>query len=160
MLSIDFTVGTSPVAQPRQRHRIVTTKSGKTHVQNYTPTRHPVTGFKAAVRAAGALARPAGWPLDAAYRVCVVLVRPRLKRHGKKAGTLPANTKPDGDNYVKGVLDALKGVLWSDDGRVYAVAPVKVYAAPGAAAGVRVLVRADDPLAAFDLSALVAGFFN
>lgn len=27
-------------------------------------------------------------------------------------------TKPDADNYLKGVKDALKGIIWKDDSQV------------------------------------------
>jgi Holliday junction resolvase RusA-like endonuclease len=37
-------------------------------------------------------------------------------------------TKPDVDNLVKGLLDALNGLLWVDDNRIVAMAAYKVYA--------------------------------
>ena len=42
---IEFKVFTVPVAQPRQRHRIVKGKSGM-FVANYVPSTHPVNGYK------------------------------------------------------------------------------------------------------------------
>jgi Holliday junction resolvase RusA-like endonuclease len=36
-------------------------------------------------------------------------------------------TKPDVDNLIKGLFDALNGLLWVDDNRIVAVHTVKVY---------------------------------
>ena len=57
----------------------------------------------AAMAQAGLLRRGA-WPLDARYRVSVVIY--------------PANARvPDGDNVLKAVQDGLNGLAWSDDRR-------------------------------------------
>lgn len=36
-------------------------------------------------------------------------------------------TKPDADNYAKGPLDALKGIIWKDDGQVVDLVARKFY---------------------------------
>lgn len=51
---ITFTVPAVPVAQPRQRMRVVQTHGGKTFAQNYTPVRDPVNAYKASCREAAA----------------------------------------------------------------------------------------------------------
>lgn len=36
-------------------------------------------------------------------------------------------TKPDADNYAKGILDAMKGIIWQDDGQVTDLIARKYY---------------------------------
>jgi Holliday junction resolvase RusA-like endonuclease len=42
-------------------------------------------------------------------------------------GTIPKTTKPDGDNLIKCVLDALNGYAWKDDSQVYRITFLKKY---------------------------------
>ena len=42
-------------------------------------------------------------------------------------GTVPVTVKPDADNIIKVVLDALNGLAWEDDRQVTAVSCSKVY---------------------------------
>jgi Holliday junction resolvase RusA-like endonuclease len=46
-----------------------------------------------------------------------------------EAGHIVPITKPDVDNYLKGVKDALKGVIWKDDSQVVEVFARKRYSA-------------------------------
>lgn len=54
----------------------------------------------------------------------VKVYKPSLKSFSKKKalaaeeGVLRPTTKPDVDNYVKGVKDALNKVIWNDDSQV------------------------------------------
>lgn len=118
-----FTVPGIPVAQPRQRHRII---PGKNFVQNYTPKNDPVNAFKAAVRLAAAAAHQGG-PLTGPVELNVTYLMPRPKNHyrtGKHAGQLKDDaprmhtSKPDRDNLDKALKDALKGICWIDDAQV------------------------------------------
>lgn len=153
-MMIDFTVGGTVVPQPRQRHGVI---DGT--VMNFTPRKHPVQGYKATVTLAARMARPRDWPLDAAYRVLIVVVVPRPQRLGKRPGVILSNTKPDGDNYLKAILDALKSELLNDDGQAADIRVVKVYAADGLPLAARILVEAIPPKAAVvDLDALVSGW--
>lgn len=52
--------------------------------------------------------------------------------------------RPDIDKLARGVLDALTGVLWADDGQVCELALEKHYIAPGAAETGGLLVDADN----------------
>lgn len=58
-------------------------------------------------------ARPAGWPLDARYRVEV-------------AAAFPDRRVRDLDNIAKQLLDALNRILWRDDGQVDALSVVRL----------------------------------
>lgn len=113
---IAFTVPSVPVAQPRQRHRVLHL-GGRTIAQNYTPTKSPVNEFKATIKLACSAAYN-GPPLEGPLRVDVVAVFPRPKSMTKKRGPnprVPHTKKPDRDNLDKAVLDALKGLLFVDD---------------------------------------------
>jgi Holliday junction resolvase RusA-like endonuclease len=111
-MEIKFVVNAVPVAQPRQRHAIV---AG--HGVNYTPEKHPVNSFKAAV-AYSCRAAYSGPVLDCPIEVCIAAVFPRPKGMMFKTKPMPREwktSKPDVDNIQKSVYDALNGVLWRDD---------------------------------------------
>lgn len=120
-----FTVPGVPVAQPRQRHRVV----GK-FVQNYTPTKHPVNAFKAAVQFA---AQPEfSQPIEGPVSLSVVFVMPRPRNlvwKSKPMPRLPKASKPDFENIVKALMDALTGIAWRDDAQVWAATVTKYVAA-------------------------------
>lgn len=42
----------------------------------------------------------------------------KKKTAAAERGDILPVTKPDADNYLKGVKDALKGVIWKDDSQV------------------------------------------
>jgi Holliday junction resolvase RusA-like endonuclease len=115
---IEFTVPAIPVAQPRQRHRVVTS-GGKSFATNYTPKNDPVNAFKAAVQLAASQAYQ-GPPLEGPLMMNLVFVFPRPKSLPKKAGTsrLWHTKKPDRDNLAKSVQDCLNGLLYRDDSQI------------------------------------------
>lgn len=53
----------------------------------------------------------------------------KIKATLAESGQLTPTTKPDIDNYLKGVKDALKGVIWKDDSQVVEVFARKRYSA-------------------------------
>jgi Holliday junction resolvase RusA-like endonuclease len=134
---ISFTVPAIPVAQPRQRHRVIQS-AGKTYAMNYTPKRDPVNEFKATVRMAWQSAfRALGdgvfyWGNDTPMRLHVVAIFPRPKSKTRKRGDNPRllkTSKPDWDNVGKSVSDALSGLAWNDDSQVVDARVVKWVAA-------------------------------
>jgi Holliday junction resolvase RusA-like endonuclease len=138
---ISFTVPGVPVAQPRQRHRVVTS-GGRTFAQNYTPAKDPVNTFKAAVRMAAAAAYQ-GPPLAGPLSVSLTFVMPRPGRLIWKKREMPrvwAPVKPDRDNLEKSLQDTLNGQLWIDDSQIVAGEVRKVYAAGDEQACVEVRV--------------------
>ena len=119
MKTINFTIPSIPVAQPRQRHRVITS-GGKAFATNYTPSKHPVTDFKASCKMSAAMAY-CGPPLDCPITMDVVFVFPRPANVRKKDGTgrLPHTGKPDRDNVMKSLQDALEGILFRNDSLIY-----------------------------------------
>ena len=118
-----------PVAQPRQRHRIVS-NNGKVFATNYTPKNDPVNVFKAACQmTVAALQLPL---FSEPILVDLVFVMPRPKKFDAKkydVGRIPFARKPDRDNLEKSACDALNGLLWSDDSIIYDGRVAKFYAA-------------------------------
>ena len=127
---IEFTVNAVPVAQPRQRHRVVKTRDGKAFATNYTPARDPVNAFKASVRMAAAAAYN-GPPLTGPLQVDIIFVLPRTKPAWLKKDSewfsawkvgerIPhAVSRNDRDNLMKSLQDCLNGLVWVDDGQIY-----------------------------------------
>lgn len=129
-MRIEFVVPAVPVAQPRQRHRVVHA-GGRAFAQNYTPARDPVNSFKAAVQLAASQAY-CGAPLEGPLRMSAVFVFPRPKSMHWKTRPMPRvwhTSRPDRDNLIKSVQDALNGILWRDDSQICAGEPVKLVAA-------------------------------
>lgn len=128
-MKIEFVVPAIPVAQPRQRHRVVT-QGAKAFAMNYTPAKHPVQDFKASCRMAAQQAY-SGPPLEGPIRMALTLVFPRpanvLKRDG--TGRMRHTKKPDWENVAKAVADALSGTVYRDDKQIWAASVEKWVAA-------------------------------
>ena len=142
MIPISFTVPTIPVAQPRQRHRIMQA-GGRTFAHNVTPTTHPVNAFKAAVQLAAREAY-AGPPLDGPVSLHVEFYFPRPGRLRWKKRDMPAllhDTKPDLENCLKSLMDALTGIAFHDDRQVAKVSAEKWYTDGGSGPRVKVEVE-------------------
>lgn len=118
-----------PVAQPRQRNRVITS-GGKSFATNYTPKNDPVNTFKAACQMTVASLNLE--LITEPVIVDFVFVMPRPKKFdAKKYGIcrIPHGSKPDRDNLVKSCQDALNGVLWRDDSLIFDGRIRKQYAA-------------------------------
>lgn len=131
MIDIRFVVDAVPVAQPRQRHKVVKGPGG-IYVQNYTPKKDPVNAFKDLVHlaAAGSVMRlmANGGMLTGPLQARLIFVMPRPKKLGK-GQRVPYQRKPDLDNLAKSLLDALSGRIYVDDRQVCRVFKEKWYAA-------------------------------
>lgn len=123
---LQFNVNSIPVAQPRQRHRIITS-GNNSYVGNYTPTKHPVNAFKAACQAAATEAYKEA-PLDCPLGIVIRAVFPRPANKMWKTREMPREyktSKPDFDNLAKSVCDALTGLIWRDDACLVDVRVIK-----------------------------------
>lgn len=122
---IKFTVYGEPVAQGRPR---ATTING--HVCMYDPKKS--RDYKNYIRLAASEHKPEKL-LEGPLSMKVKIYRPSLKSFSKKKaemaekGELRPVTKPDTDNYVKAIKDALKSVIWKDDSQVVELHASKYY---------------------------------
>lgn len=124
-ISIKVFVPGLPIAQPRQRH----TKDGR----NYTPTKHPVRVFKTMV-AYAVMREYSGELWDGPIKLDLALwfPRPKAKIWAKKPMPREWHTaKPDADNVLKAITDALKNILWKDDSQVCDIHVTKTICAGG-----------------------------
>lgn len=129
--TIRFTVPAIPVAQPRQRHRVIHS-GGRAFAHNYTPKNDPVNAFKAAVQMAAAQIHH-GAPLAGPIEMALTFVMPRPKAMLWKSKPMPRVhdvRKPDRDNLMKSVQDALNGLLFVDDSQI-CDGPVRKFIAAG-----------------------------
>ena len=110
-----------PIAQPRQRHRIIG-RGEKAFVQNYVPQDHPVHAYKRAIQIQAQLARRRGQQMFFGPLVVELLfVMPRPQALMWKTKPMPRRQhlqKPDIDNLSKAVFDALNELIWKDDSQV------------------------------------------
>jgi Holliday junction resolvase RusA-like endonuclease len=145
---LTFTIRALPIAQPRQRVRVVRTKVGRTFAQNYTPTRDPVNAFKASLQQAAAEVFP-GPLLDRPLAGELLFVFPRPANLVWKKRAMPRQwhgKRPDAENVAKAVMDALTNVVWKDDAQVAQLLLRKVYAAGEEAPSVTVSVEELAPI--------------
>lgn len=108
----EYVIHHEPVGQPR--HRISTRDS---FARMYLPVRHPVHSFKKAIRLV------VGKPVKIRGPVEIVVnawfSRPNSKTWKRKPMPSYRHTKkPDADNVLKAVLDALNGIAWVDDAQI------------------------------------------
>jgi Holliday junction resolvase RusA-like endonuclease len=125
MNEISFIVYGEPVAQQRagRRHFIGTGKDGKPRAmsQSYDPKKS--AAFKDRVYDVAVDHKPEK-PLEGALMLVIKAFKPipksmpKYKRTLAIAGEIKPVTKPDLDNYVKAIKDALRGVIWIDDCQV------------------------------------------
>lgn len=72
-------------------------------------------------------------PTDKPVRMTIHVVRDIPKSWSKKKyydaieGKIKATTRPDVDNYIKGLLDAANGILFNDDNQVIDLRVTKCY---------------------------------
>lgn len=118
---VQFTVYGEPVAQGRPKF---STAGG--FAKAYDPAKS--RDYKDYVRLAASEYAPKV-PLEGPIGMVLTVYRSTPKSFSKRraalaeAGEITPTTKPDVDNYLKGVKDALKGIIWRDDSQV-----VEVYA--------------------------------
>lgn len=122
---IEITIPGEPVAQGRPK---ATTVNG--HVRMYDPKKSSdfkqLVSFYAAQKAPGVL-------LDGQLIINVIVFRKiptsKSKTWIQKAidYLIRPTTKPDCSNYLKGIEDALNGIIYTDDSRIVTAIVQKVY---------------------------------
>lgn len=124
---IQFTVPGIPVAKARAR---VTMVGG--FARAYTPAKtrkYEEHVSEVARRAMGELS-PSTRPIEIMLelRMPIPASWTKAKRAAAAAGSVRATKKPDADNVLKGVKDALNGICWVDDSQVVVLTVRKLYA--------------------------------
>jgi Holliday junction resolvase RusA-like endonuclease len=107
-----------PIAQPRQRHRAVSSR-GKSWIQNYTPKKSPVNAYKQAI-ALAAREQIGSTGFSGPVNLEVI-----FNFKGTKKGVCSYRIeRPDIDNLLKSVQDALVdcGILEDDSQIVFLTA--------------------------------------
>lgn len=138
----EITVAGIPKGQPRPRAFVG--PSGKARVFDAGTAE----GWKATIaqeaQATGIVGLELEGPIE--LQVRFLLPRPkRLCRRSDPAGPVPSASKPDLDNLLKAVMDALTGVrVWRDDAQVVTISASKSYAPKDAPqrAGAVISIRA------------------
>lgn len=114
---IELVIYGEPVAQGRPKF---TTQGG--FARAYDPAKS--RDYKDYVKLAAASQMKGRPPLEGALELSVRVYRTIPKSFSQKKAaqaeqrTLLPTTKPDLDNYIKGIKDALKGICWQDDSQV------------------------------------------
>ena len=140
--SVFVIVPAVPVAQPRAK---ATTIGGHARMYEADKT-HAIHAFKASVRLAWAEATDDP-PHDGPVGMSAIFVMPRPKAKRWKTKPMPRYRhviKPDLDNLVKAVKDALTGLAWVDDSLVCELAATKHVASGGEAPHVDLCITFDD----------------
>jgi Holliday junction resolvase RusA-like endonuclease len=107
-----------------------TSRGGK---RAYTPSQTVAYEREVGYLAKQTIMERGGWELDGAFEVtitaCFSIPKswPKWRQQAAAEGLIPHTSKPDGDNITKAVCDALNGVVWTDDSRVYHKEIVKLY---------------------------------
>jgi len=123
---IEFTIYGDPVAQGRPRAG----RGPGGHVRMYDPAKSK--DYKQYVKLTAAQHRPEKL-IEGEIELVVDVYRSIPKSMSKKKralaleGKLRPITKPDVDNYVKGVKDGISGVIWEDDKQVVSLTVRKWY---------------------------------
>ena len=116
-------------------------RSRTSHGRHFTAPK--VASYQGAIRASAFEAMRGRDPLDGPCRVVVTatFLRPASWSRKRRAETFYHASKPDADNILK-QLDALNGIVWTDDARVSDARVLKPYGdAPGMVVQVWDLVR-------------------
>ncbi len=114
---IELVIYGEPVAQGRPKF---STAGG--FPRAYDPAKS--SSYKDYLRLAAAEQMTGQKPLEGALALCVKIFRPIPKSFSRKKviqaeqGLIRPITKPDLDNYIKCVKDALKDICWRDDSQV------------------------------------------
>ena len=119
-----------PKAQSRPRTRVVTRKDGRPYPVIYEPS--GCTAYKKALKVL-ALKQYRNPLLKGPIKVVMIFKMPLPYRFNQSQkedalqGLIVPVSKPDGDNMEKALLDAMNGLLWSDDSQIVECRWNKIY---------------------------------
>lgn len=119
-----------PVAQGRPRAGKI--NRGRLHGQTVLYDPEKSKDYKHYLKFAASQQAPEK-PLEGPLQLVVHIYRSIPKSFSKKkkaeaeAGELRPTTKPDADNYLKGISDALNKIIWQDDSQIVSATVEKWY---------------------------------
>ena len=150
MTSVRFTVPGKPVAKQRPKF----SRAGA-FVRTYTPEK--TVNYESLVRLAASDAMNGARPMEGPVLLTVAInLQIPVSASKKQQALMAANVvmptkKPDADNVLKAVKDAINGVVWRDDAQVVDITVSKRYSASPC---VQVVVEALEPQAEIGTSFL------
>jgi len=122
----------SPMAQPRPRFRVI--RQGAFHrVHAYDPPESDSWKEEFGIKVGALL--PEGFPKKGTVEIRAKVFKKIPKSYSSglrwlcEAGEVRPEKKPDADNYVKAIKDALTGWVWEDDSQAVLVECEKFYSA-------------------------------
>lgn len=124
--TIKFTVPGQPVAKGRPR-----ASRTATGVRMRTPEK--TAAYERKVKAFAINAMLGGKPVAGPVRLKVSIVVPipaswsRVRKERARTGEICATKKPDADNVLKAIKDAMNGVVYADDAQVIEIQLSKAY---------------------------------
>lgn len=139
-MRVELVIPGVPIAQPRAK---ATHFAG--HTRMYTPDAK-VRPFKEAIRILFAESH-GGPPASGCVILHVTAIMPRPKNKVWKTKPMPREphtVKPDLDNIIKAVKDALTKLAWRDDAQVHYVTAMKHVAAGDEQPHTRIVIDAND----------------
>ena len=133
-MTIEFTVPGNPQALKRHKHHSVTTKSGRSFVGTYDPSKNDKADFLAKCMSHAPERQILG-PIE--MHLIFLFSRPAAhygtgKNEGRLKDSAPGyhTKRPDLDNLIKFVKDALNGVFYRDDSQIVFIKAIKKYGHP------------------------------
>jgi len=136
------------VPQPRPRACVTGRRTGGWHARVYNPSSADAWKRTVAEVSKEVFKKPFVGPVKLELRFRL----PRPKRHFLKTGVLRGDapessmfdTRPDIDNLVKAVMDALTGICWKDDCQVARVDAEKRYTISCEGVSIRIVPYRDN----------------
>jgi len=125
MSRLTFRVVTDPVAKARPRASF---RGGQARI--YTPAKTKDAEWRIRTTFCETFPQHEAWVGPVSLAITALLAMPQSIPKKRRDSALPV-TRPDVDNYLKTVLDALNGVAFKDDSQVVSVACSKRYALVG-----------------------------
>jgi len=135
MYQLAFFVPGEPVAKGRARSSPYRKKDGGLGVRTYSPDK--TVTWERTLKYEALKMKPTE-PLDGPLRIELHFYFPRNKAAKKRPYP---HVRPDLDNLEKAVMDALNGVIWTDDARVCSKTSAKHYTNDAGQIGVAITVE-------------------